>query len=31
MGGLIAVLEAMAMQKPVLATNIIGNKDVSST
>lgn len=24
----IAVLEAMAMQKPVLATNIIGNKDV---
>jgi glycosyltransferase involved in cell wall biosynthesis len=26
----IAVLEAMAMQKPVLATNIIGNKDVVS-
>lgn len=24
----IAVLEAMAMQKPVIATNIIGNKDV---
>lgn len=24
----IAVLEAMAMQKPVLATNIIGNKDI---
>jgi glycosyltransferase involved in cell wall biosynthesis len=26
----IAVLEAMALQKPVLATNIIGNKDVVS-
>jgi len=24
----IAVLEAMALQKPVLATNVIGNKDV---
>ena len=24
----IAVLEAMAMQKPILATNIIGNKDI---
>jgi glycosyltransferase involved in cell wall biosynthesis len=24
----IAVLEAMAMQKPVLATNIIGNKEM---
>jgi len=26
----IAVLEAMALQKPVLATNVIGNKDVVS-
>jgi hypothetical protein len=24
----IAVLEAMAMEKPVIATNIIGNKDI---